>query len=106
MRIYMSLCLSGLYVLSCAAGPVYILGFLTPIRDIYTMHEPDLYCYKLSYNMPYDPEDIWSLVQRHGGFISVHPGGHYEFLIPRDYSVFLLMAFPLLSRQRQKDLYV
>ena len=56
--------------------------------------------------MPYDPEDIWSLVQRHGGFISVHPGGHYEFLIPRDYSVFLLMAFPLLSRQRQKDLYV
>jgi hypothetical protein len=88
------------------SGACVSIGFLTPNRDIYTMHEPDLYCYKLSYNMPYDPEAIWSLVQRHGGFISVHPGGHYEFLIPRDYSVFLIMAFPLLSRQRQKDLYV
>jgi hypothetical protein len=106
MRIYMSLCSSRLYVLSCAAGPVYRLGFLYPICDIYTMHEPDLYCYKLSYSVPYDPEDIWSLVQRHGGFISVHPGGHYEFLIPREHSMFLIMAFPLLSRQRQKDLYV
>ena len=74
--------------------------------DFTYMSDPDLYCYSLFYFAPYDPEDIWSLVQRHHGFISVLPGGHYEFLIPRDYSVFLIMAFPLLSRQRQKDLYV
>ena len=70
------------------------------------MDEPDLYCYRLGYWMPYDPEDVWGLVQRHGGFISVQPGGSYEFHIPRDYSIFLVLAFPLLSRQRQKDLYV
>ena len=69
------------------------------------MQDPDLYCYSLFYFAPYDPEDIWSLVQRHGGFISVHPGGHYEFLIPRDYASILVLAFPLLKRQRQKDLY-
>jgi hypothetical protein len=70
------------------------------------MHEPDLYCYKLSYLMPYDPEDIWSLVQRHGGFISIQPGGHYDFHIHRDYAVMLVLAFPELIRQYQKDLYV
>jgi hypothetical protein len=70
------------------------------------MDEPDLYCYKLSYSMPYDPEDVWALVQRHGGYISVHPGGHYEFHIARDYASILVLAFPLLRRQRQKDLYV
>jgi hypothetical protein len=69
------------------------------------MQDPDLYCYSLFYYIDYDPEDVWALVQRHGGYISVHPGGHYEFLIPRDYACILVLAFPLLRRQFQKDLY-
>jgi len=69
------------------------------------MQDPDLYCYSLFYFTPYDPELVWDLVQRHQGFISVHPGGHYEFLIPRDYACILVLAFPMLRRQYQKDLY-
>ena len=68
--------------------------------------DPELYCYSLPYYIDYDPESVWTLVQRHGG--SVHPqaGGVYEFYIHRDYAVMLLLAFPLLRRQFQKDLYI
>ena len=66
---------------------------------------PDLYCYSLFYFIDYDPEEIWSLVQRHNGNIQPQPGGHYDFYIHRDYASILVLAFPLLKRQRQKDLY-
>ena len=69
------------------------------------MQDPDLYCYSLFYYVNYDPELIWALVQRHNGYINVLPGGHYEFLIPRDYACILVLAFPQLRRQFQKDLY-
>lgn len=68
--------------------------------------DPDYYCYKLAYYMSYDPEAVWALVQRHGGYISVQAGGHYEFHIARDYASLLVLAFPELVRQYQKDLYV
>ena len=68
--------------------------------------DPDLYCYALNYCVDYDPESVWALVQRHGGYISIQAGGSYEFHIPRDYSSMLLLAFPLLRRQFQKDLYL
>jgi hypothetical protein len=70
------------------------------------MQDPDLYCYRLSYFIDYDVELVWQLVQRHGGYISVQVGGDYEFHVPREYAPMILMAFPLLTRQRQKDLYV
>ena len=70
------------------------------------MSDPDLYCYSLFYYIDYDPEDIWQLVQRHGGNISPQVGGHYGFYIHRDYASILVLAFPLLRRQYQKDLYV
>jgi hypothetical protein len=82
-----------------------VLG-LTLVYTLYMSQEPDLYCYKLSYSMPYDPEAVWSLVQAHGGYIGIRPGGEYLFHIPNQYRVFLIVAFPLLSRQRQQDMYL
>ena len=102
--------------------------------DTIHMSDPDLYCYSLFYFVPYDveivwelverhegniqpqvgghfyfipydPEDIWSLVQRHQGNIQPQPGGHYDFWIHRDYASILVLAFPMLRRQYQKDLY-
>jgi hypothetical protein len=70
------------------------------------MVEPDVFCYNLAYWIPYDPESVWQLVQRHGGYIALLPGGVYEFYIPREYAALLVMAFPGLRRQYQKDLYV
>jgi len=87
---------------SLAAGPRCRLGF----DLIYTlMQDPDLYCYSLSYYIDYDPEAVWLLVQRHQGSIQPQVGGHYDFYIPRDYASILVLAFPLLRRQPQKDLY-
>ena len=73
--------------------------------DTIHMSDPDLYCYSLFYFIPYDPEDIWDLVQRHEGNIQPQVGGHYDFYIPRHYASILVLAFPLLKRQYQKDLY-
>jgi hypothetical protein len=67
--------------------------------------EPDLFCYTLAYWMTYDPELVWELVQRHLGYMTVLPAGHYEFYIPRQYASILLLAYPELRRQFQKDLY-
>jgi hypothetical protein len=69
------------------------------------MQDPDLYCYSLPYFIDYDPEDIWALVQRHEGSLSPQFGGNYEFYIPRQYASILVLAFPMLRRQYQKDLY-
>ena len=80
------------------------LGHRLYLVPVY-MSDPDLYCYSLPYFVDYDPEDIWALVQRHEGSLSPQFGGSYEFYIPRDYASLLVLAFPLLRRQYQKDLY-
>ena len=69
------------------------------------MQDPDLYCYSLPYFVLYDPEAVWQLVERHGGSLSPQSGGNYDFYIHRQYASILVLAFPLLRRQRQKDLY-
>jgi len=69
------------------------------------IQEPDVFCYQLAYWMSYDPESVWQLVQRHNGYMSVLPAGYYEFYIDRDYASILVLAFPQLRRQYQKDLY-
>ena len=69
------------------------------------MQEPDLYCYSLPYYVDYDPESVWTLVQRHQGHLSPQFGGSYDFYIAREYASILLLAFPELRRQHQKDLY-
>ena len=76
-----------------------------PYMDTSHMSDPDLYCYSLFYFVPYDPEDVWQLVQRHHGNIQPQVGGHYDFYISRDYASILVLAFPMLKRQYQKDLY-
>ena len=81
-------------------------GFVTRLYlDSFYMSDPDLYCYSLPYFVDYDPEDIWALVQRHEGSLSPQHGGNYEFYIPRQYASILVLAFPMLRRQYQKDLY-
>ena len=80
------------------------LGHRLYMVSVY-MSDPDLYCYSLPYFVAYDPEDVWLLVQRHRGSLSPQFGGNYEFYIPRDYASILVLAFPLLKRQYQKDLY-
>ena len=67
--------------------------------------EPDILCYQLAYFVLYDPEAIWELVQRHGGSVSYLNGGHYDYYIDRQYASILVLAFPELRRQYQKDLY-
>jgi hypothetical protein len=70
-----------------------------------SLADPDLYCYQLPYYIDYDPESVWALVQQHCGHISVLPAGYYNFYIAREYAVLLLLAFPLLQRKPQQDLY-
>ena len=67
--------------------------------------EPDVFCYMLAYWMSHDPERVWELVQRHSGYMSVLPAGYYEFYVDRQYASIVLLAFPELRRQYQKDLY-
>ena len=73
--------------------------------DLAYMSDPDLYCYSLPYFVDYDPELVWELVQRHHGNIQPQFGGNYDFYIPRAYASILVLAFPMLRRQYQKDLY-
>ena len=70
-----------------------------------TNREPDIFCYQLSYWHSYDPESVWELVQLHGGSLSYLNGGQYDFYIPCQYASILIMAFPQLRRQYQKDIY-
>lgn len=70
-----------------------------------SIQEPDIFCYQLAYFIDYDPESVWSLVQRHGGSVSYLNGGQYDYYIDRAYASILILAFPLLRRQYQKDLY-
>lgn len=68
--------------------------------------EPDIFCYTLAYWMPYDCESIWELVQRHGGSIAPLAGGYYDYYIACEYASIVVLAYPLLRRQYQKDLYM
>lgn len=69
------------------------------------IREPDIFCYSLPYFIDYDPELIWELVQRHSGSVSYLNGGQYDYYINRHYASILILAFPELRRQYQKDLY-
>ena len=66
----------------------------------------DLLCFELNYNDPYDPEAIWSLVQRHNGYVEPGHGGQYHFYIHRDYSSLVYLAWPQLKRRPSKDFYL
>ena len=61
-----------------------------------------LKCYRLDYRSNYDEEVVWSLVQRHGGHISIRQDC-IDFWIHRDWEEFLLLAFPDLIRKPELD---
>ena len=66
------------------------------------MIEPVLLCYRLGYRALYDEELVWSLVQRHGGHISIRTDC-IDFWIAPEWEVVLVMAFPDLERQPDLD---
>lgn len=61
-----------------------------------------LLCYRLGYSCPYDSEEVWALVQRHGGHISIKQDV-IDFWIPCAYAALLVLAFPLLVRRAEDD---
>lgn len=69
------------------------------------MSEAIYVCYQLPYWLQYDVESVWQLVQRHGGSVSYLQGGCYDYYIAHEYASILMLAFPLLRPQPQKDLY-
>jgi hypothetical protein len=65
--------------------------------------ETTVRCYRLGYRHPYDQEQVWALVQRHGGHLSIKQDC-IDFWIPAEWEVVLVMAFPLLDRRGDLDL--
>lgn len=51
----------------------------------------------------YDPEAIWSFIQRHEGHISVQAAGTIDFYLSPKYHVLFTIAFPALRRVTAND---
>ena len=85
-----------------------ILLLLDSMHTQFELQPPrtDLLCFELNYNDPYDPEAIWSLVQRHSGYVEPGHGGQYHFYIHRDYSSLVYLAWPGLKRRPSRDFYL
>ncbi len=66
------------------------------------MLEPKLYCYRQTVYCAYDEEAVWSLVQRHNGFLSIR-GDCIDYWIPSEYRTLLVLAYPKLTRQPSLD---
>ena len=56
-----------------------------------------LLCFRLTYNVDYDEEEVWAFVQRHGGFLSIRQDA-IDFWIHEDWSLLVYVAWPLLLR--------
>jgi hypothetical protein len=63
----------------------------------------NLVCYRFyAWTTDYDIEQIWALVQRHGG--RLHLGrDSVDFWIPQHYSMVLALAYPDLVREPSLD---
>ena len=66
------------------------------------MLETTILCYRLNSLMPYDEEEIWSLVQSVGGYLSIR-GDCIDYWVPRPYAVFLVLKYPGLERRADLD---
>lgn len=66
------------------------------------MIDATYYCYRLTVYEPYDEEDVWAFVQRHGGYMSIR-NDVIDFWIPRQYLSLMLLAYPELVRQHNLD---
>ena len=69
---------------------------------VYYMLETRILCYRLNSLMPYDEEEIWSLVQRVGGHLSIR-GDCIDYWVPRPYASFLVLKYPRLERRAELD---
>lgn len=63
--------------------------------------ERDLICYRYyPWTTDYVMEDIWALVQRHGGHWDLGRDS-VDFYIPKQYESLLIFAYPELIREQQ-----
>lgn len=72
-------------------------------RACYRCYYMLISCYRLDYRSSYDEELVWSLVQRHGGLISVR-GDCIDFWIESQWELVLNLAFPDLIRLQDLDI--
>jgi len=66
--------------------------------------ERKLLCYRLIawVNEDYDPEEIWSLVQRHGGELAIRRDS-IDFFMPPQYKLVIELSYPELCREPALD---
>jgi len=62
------------------------------------------YCYRLTADMPYDPEDIWQYIQDKDGYLSLGVAGDVSYYVARDHRVFFVLRYPELQRQPGCDI--
>ena len=65
-------------------------------------YAPRLKCYRLDYRSMYDEESVWSLVQRHGGHLSIRVD-YILFWLDPQWEVVLNISFPELRRIPSED---
>jgi hypothetical protein len=80
------------------ARALELLGYTSP----WIMQRETLHCYRLTDRNDYDEEAIWSLVQRHGGFIAIRPN-YIDFWMAAPWDELLIIAYPNLERRPEQD---
>lgn len=56
-----------------------------------------VYCYRFYHSDPWDVEQIWSTVDRCGGWMSLHID-HIDFYLPQPHHCLFILAYPLQPR--------
>jgi hypothetical protein len=81
---------------------ISLLELLCGLGLINRIYRMLIKCYRLDYRSDYDEELVWSLVQRHGGYISIRQTC-IDFWLHESWEVVLNLAFPDLVRQADLD---
>ena len=66
------------------------------------LRDTRLFCYRLTARCSIDEEIVWAYVQRSGGHISIRTDC-IDFWIPPHAEVFLVCAWPELTRRKDLD---
>ena len=59
-------------------------------------------CYRLTSRSPYDEDEIWSMVLRYQGWMSIRQDC-IDFYLAREYACMLVLAFPLLEPRPEQN---
>lgn len=63
-----------------------------------------LLCYRLHTHHPYDEEDVWAFVSRHGGSFEMGAAAFcMDFYLHESWAAFILIKYPLLERKPALD---